>query len=177
MAHSSKPAPYSTIIPPYRWLSIWVELYIFVIKRQYFPQRCRAWWGGARWGFRFAAGTPRAISLSDSPSVKGTVGYPLFLPASDASEPFLNLFGYQQFLRDESQPTAGRRSRHREDLKQKVFSSLIGLTRSMALSPAFEGGDGKRRSGSTLSLRPELRPRGKPQHLCQGVEGLTGQDK
>jgi len=48
----------------------------------------------------------------------------------------------------------------------------IRLTRSTALSPAFEGGHGKRRSelalsvskGSTLS---------NPRHLCRGVEGLT----
>jgi hypothetical protein len=38
------------------------------------------------------------------------------------------------------------------------------LTRSTALSPALKGGDGKRRSRSTLS---------KPQHICQGVEALT----
>jgi hypothetical protein len=41
---------------------------------------------------------------------------------------------------------------------------MEGLTRSTALSPAFEGGDEKRRSGSTLS---------KLRHLCRGVEGLT----
>ena len=38
------------------------------------------------------------------------------------------------------------------------------LTRSTALSPAFEGGDRKRRSGSTLS---------KPRHLSRGADGLT----
>jgi len=55
-----------------------------------------------------------------------------------------------------------------------IFSkNNLPLTRSTALSPAFEGGGGKRRSGSTLSLRPELRPRAKPRHLCRGVEGLT----
>ena len=46
-----------------------------------------------------------------------------------------------------------------------IFSkNNLPLTRSTALSPAFEGGGGKRRSGSTLS---------KPRHLCRGVEGLT----
>jgi hypothetical protein len=38
------------------------------------------------------------------------------------------------------------------------------LTRSTALSPAFQDGDGKHHSGSTLS---------KPRHLYWGVEGLT----
>lgn len=38
------------------------------------------------------------------------------------------------------------------------------LTRSTALRPAFEGGEGKRRSGSTRS---------KPRHLCRGVKALT----
>jgi len=38
------------------------------------------------------------------------------------------------------------------------------LTRSSALNPALKGGDGKRRSGSTLS---------KPRHICQGVEAAT----
>jgi len=38
------------------------------------------------------------------------------------------------------------------------------LTRSTALNPALKGGDGKRRSGSTLS---------KPRHICQGVEAST----
>jgi hypothetical protein len=41
---------------------------------------------------------------------------------------------------------------------------MSSLTRSTALSPAFEGGDGKRHSGSTPS---------KPRHLCRGVDGLT----
>ena len=40
----------------------------------------------------------------------------------------------------------------------------IRLTRSTALSPAFEGGHGKRRSELALS---------NPRHLCRGVEGLT----
>ena len=47
------------------------------------------------------------------------------------------------------------------------------LTRSAAPSSAFEGGVKKRLSGSTLSLRPELRPRGKPRPLDRGVDGLT----
>ena len=33
---------------------------------------------------------------------------------------------YGNFLDEESQPTAGRHGRQREDSKQKVFSSLIG---------------------------------------------------
>jgi hypothetical protein len=41
---------------------------------------------------------------------------------------------------------------------------LKELTRSTALRTAFEGGDGKRRSGPTLS---------KPRHICRGAEGLT----
>ncbi len=45
-------------------------------------------------------------------------------------------------------------------LKQELWY----LTHSTALSPAFQGGEKKRRSGSTLS---------KPRHLCRGVEGLT----
>jgi dTDP-4-amino-4,6-dideoxygalactose transaminase len=57
--------------------------------------------------------------------------------------------------------------------ERHLYRFYRSLTRSAALSPTFEGGDGKRRSGSTLSLRPELRPRGKPRHLWWGVEGLT----
>jgi cobalt/nickel transport system permease protein len=47
---------------------------------------------------------------------------------------------------------------------QLLWKMFKKLTRSTALSPAFEGGDGKRRSGSNLS---------KPRHLCRGGEGLT----
>jgi 3-methyladenine DNA glycosylase Tag len=48
------------------------------------------------------------------------------------------------------------------------------LTRSGAPSLTFEGGAKKRRSGSSLSPRPELKPRGKPKASGWGVvEGLT----
>jgi hypothetical protein len=48
--------------------------------------------------------------------------------------------------------------------KRGVMMGPSFFTRSTALSPAFEGGDEKRRSGSTLS---------NPRHLCRGVQGLT----
>jgi hypothetical protein len=41
-----------------------------------------------------------------------------------------------------------------------------------AEAPPFKAGVKKRRSGSTLSLRPELRPRDKPRPSGRGVEGL-----
>jgi len=49
----------------------------------------------------------------------------------------------------------------------------VALTRSAAQSPTLEGGVKKRRSGSTLSLRPEIGPKGKPSPSGRKVEGLT----
>jgi tetratricopeptide (TPR) repeat protein len=47
------------------------------------------------------------------------------------------------------------------------------LTHSAAPSLIFEGMVKEHRSGSILSSRPELGPKGKPQDSGQGVEGLT----
>jgi hypothetical protein len=47
------------------------------------------------------------------------------------------------------------------------------LTHSVVPSSAFEGRVRGRGSESTLSLRPEVRPRGKPWLSGQGVERLT----
>ncbi len=50
------------------------------------------------------------------------------------------------------------------------------LTRSMVVGPAFQGGDGRHHSGSTLSPSAMLGAlslsKGKPRHLYRGVEGL-----
>jgi hypothetical protein len=72
----------------------------------------------------------------------------------------------------------------RRELVMRIEKLSGQLTRSAAPSPAFEGGVKKRRSGSTLSLRPEtsassvepLRPRGKPRPLGRGVDGLTPEE-
>ena len=53
------------------------------------------------------------------------------------------------------------------------YAKLWELTRSIAPSPSSEGGAEKCRSGSTLGLRPDPKPRDKSQPLGEGAGGLT----
>ena len=53
------------------------------------------------------------------------------------------------------------------------YAKLWELTRSTAPNPSSEGGAEKCRSGSTLSLRPDPKPRDKSQPLGEGAGGLT----